>query len=348
MHKVAICGHFGFGKTLLNGQTVKTKVIAAELAEKLGQEAVKMIDTHGGFLQLLRAIFSAVASMFTCRNLIILPAHNGVRVLGPILAFFHMFSRCKLHYAVIGGWLPQLLADKPFLAGALKRFDAIYVETTVMRKRLEEMGYENVVFMPNCKKLDILSRSELVYQNAAPFPLCTFSRVMEEKGIEDAAAAVMQINQKYSKTMYTLDIYGPVDPQYKDRFDILLKQWPDYIQYRGCVESDRSVTVLKDYFALLFPTRFFTEGIPGTIIDAYAAGIPVISAQWESCSDIVDDATGFCFSFGDQESLIHWLEAILQKPEAVLEKKTACLARAVDYLPGNVINTMMDNLIGIR
>ena len=344
MRKVAVCGHFGFGKTLLNGQTIKTKVIATELIEKLGSDDVMTIDTHGGLLRLVCSIISSVTAMFTCWNMVILPAHNGVRVLGPILAFFRMFSRCKLHYVVIGGWLPQLLGDKPYLARALKKFDTIYVETTIMRKRLEAMGFDNVVFMPNCKKLDILFKSELTCYDTAPFPLCTFSRVMEEKGIEDAVDAVMQINQRYGKTMYTLDIYGPVDPAYKERFDSLQEAWPAYIRYRGCVEFDKSVDVLKNYFALLFPTHFFTEGIPGSIIDAYAAGVPVISAQWESCQDIVDQTTGFRFPFNDQRAFVQHLEKIAKDTNAVLEKKTACLAKAADYLPCNVINILINNL----
>ena len=30
MRRISICGHFGFGKNLLNGQTVKTKIISDE------------------------------------------------------------------------------------------------------------------------------------------------------------------------------------------------------------------------------------------------------------------------------------------------------------------------------
>lgn len=344
MHKVAICGHFGFGKVLLNGQTIKTKVIAAELTQNLGSDAVNMIDTHGGLLRMLFSVCSAIVTMFTCRNLIILPAHNGVRVFGPILAFFRKFSGCKLHYAVIGGWLPSLLADKPALAAALKNFDAIYVETTVMKKRLEEMGFCNVVFMPNCKKLNVLSQKDMICHETAPFPLCTFSRVMEEKGVEDAAAAVVHINQYHGEIVYTLDIYGPIDQSYQDRFAALREQWPDYIRYCGSVAYDKSVDTLKHYFALLFPTKFFTEGIPGSIIDAYAAGVPVVSARWESCQDIVDETTGFCFSFGEQEALERQLEEIARNPDLILKKKSACLARAVEYLPCNVINVLINNL----
>jgi hypothetical protein len=64
--------------------------------------------------------------------------------------------------------------------------------------------------------------------------------------------------------------------------------------------------VLKDYFALLFPTHFYTEGIPGTVIDAYAAGIPVISAKWESYSDVIDEGvTGIGYKDGAERASRH-------------------------------------------
>lgn len=48
MKKVCIIGHFAFGKELLNGQTVKTKIIANELEKRLGADEILKIDTHGG------------------------------------------------------------------------------------------------------------------------------------------------------------------------------------------------------------------------------------------------------------------------------------------------------------
>lgn len=344
MRKVAICGHFGFGKTLLNGQTVKTKIVTEALEERLGSSEIKKIDTHGGKLQIIKSVLSAMGAMFTCRNLVILPAHNGVRVFGPVLALTGRITKCKLHYVVIGGWLPEMLKSKPSLARSLKKFDGIYVETSTLQRRMEDLGFQNIFNLPNCKELSILSPEELVHSRTEPFRLCTFSRVLEEKGIEDAADAVMRINENCGRDACVLDIYGPVDPAYEARFSELRKTWPDAIQYRGCVDFDKSVDVLKDYFLLLFPTRFFTEGIPGTIIDAYAAGVPVVSAKWESCTDMVDEQTGFIYPFADKVALRRQLEQLIAEPEIVEAKKTACLKRAADYLPCNGMGILLDYL----
>ena len=65
---VSVLGHFGEGKNLLNGQTVKTKIITEELQNRLGQEQVLKIDTHGGAKILLKAPFQALDRKSTRLN----------------------------------------------------------------------------------------------------------------------------------------------------------------------------------------------------------------------------------------------------------------------------------------
>lgn len=53
MIKLGICGHFGIGLNLLNGQTIKTKIVANEFRKQLGEEQVDIVDTHGGVKRVL-------------------------------------------------------------------------------------------------------------------------------------------------------------------------------------------------------------------------------------------------------------------------------------------------------
>lgn len=344
---VSVIGHFGNGKNLLNGQTVKTKIVTDELCRQLGNENVLKIDTHGGKITLLKAPFQAMKALKRCRNVAILPAHNGLRVYAPLLTFFRrFFKKRKLHYVVIGGWLPEFLQKRKRLAKKLKRFDGIYVETNTMKNALEKQGFTNIFVMPNCKNLQILTPEELVYPNGEPYKLCTFSRVMKEKGIEDAVKAVKQVNEEFGRTVYTLDIYGQVDQNQTQWFEDLKQSFPEYVQYCGVVDYDKSVEVLKNYFALLFPTHFYTEGIPGTIIDAYAAGIPVIASEWESFSDIINDATGIGYDFDSENSLREKLLQTANIPTIIFDKKPQCLTEAERYRTENVVKVLIKQLTG--
>lgn len=342
--KTSVIGHFAFGKTFLDGQTVKTKILTEELQKKLGREQVLIIDTHGGLKTLAKAPFQILFSLKNSRNVIILPARNGLRVYAPLLSWLRrFFKNRKLHYVVIGGWLPQFLTKRKGLAKALKKFDGIYVETDTIKSALEALGFENVFVMPNCKKLTVLSESELVYPQGVPHKLCTFSRVMREKGIETAINVIKKVNDQLGYLAYSLDIYGQVDTTQTEWFENLKKHFPEGVRYCGCVDADKSVEILQSYFALLFPTHFYTEGIPGTIIDAYAAGIPVISAKWESYSDVVDEGvTGIGYDFDDVEQSAQLLLNIAENPNTLLGMKYACIEKAENFIPANAIRVLLD------
>lgn len=346
--KTSVIGHFAFGKTFLNGQTIKTKILAEELQKKLGQEQVLIIDTHGGLKTLAKAPFQILFALKNSQNVIIFPAHNGLRVYAPLLSWLRrFFNGRKLHYVVIGGWLPQFLTKRNGLAKALKKFDGIYVETETMKSALEARGFDNVFVMPNCKKLTVLSENELVYPQGVPHKLCTFSRVMREKGIETAINVIKKVNDQFGYLAYSLDIYGQVDTTQTEWFENLKKHFPEGVRYCGCVDADKSVEILQSYFALLFPTHFYTEGIPGTIIDAYAAGIPVISAKWESYSDVVDEGvTGIGYEFDNENEFENVLLGIAHDPQMLLDMKANCTKKAKDYMPEAAIQIIAEKFGG--
>lgn len=343
MKKLSIIGHYGKDKVFLDGQTVKTKILTEELVRRFGEENVGRIDTYGGKKVLPKLILKTIFALKNSENVIILPAHNGLRVFVPVLNFFNKIFKRKLLYVVIGGWLPRYLQNKKGLAKKLEKFDGIFVETNSMKIALEKMGFTNIKVMPNCKKLRILSEEELVYPTGEPYKLCTFSRVMKEKGIEDAVNAVKAVNQELGRTVYTLDIYGQIDEKQTEWFENLRKDFPNYIKYGGLVPFDQSVEVLKNYFALLFPTRFYTEGIPGTIIDAYSAGVPVISAKWINYDDIcIEEKTARSYPLGEEDGLVQVLKQTLKEKEKILEMKKACLQEAKNYTPDSILKKLME------
>lgn len=343
--KVSIIGHFAYGKSFLDGQTVKTHTLDIAMREKYGESEIYTVDTCGIKKKIIALPFMLFGALRKSENVVILPAHNGVKIIVPLLCFLNKIFHRKLHYSVIGGWLPKFLKDRPSLAKRLKSFDGIYVETNTMKAALEAQGFNNIFVVPNCKKLPLLTAEEINKEYSEPYKLCTFSRVMKQKGIEDAISAVSSVNQKLGRTAFMLDIYGQVDSSEKEWFDGLVERFPQFVKYKGLVDSGKSVEVLKDYFALLFPTRFFTEGVPGTIIDAYAAGVPVIASRWESFADVVDDGvTGVSYEFENTEELYARLSEIADDPQIIISKKESCLAKAREFTPEQALSELFERL----
>ncbi len=145
-----------------------------------------------------------------------------------------------------------------------------------------------------------------------------------------------------------MDIYGPVQENYIEKFEKEKERFPGYIYYCGVVPEDKTVEVLKEYYLLLFPTKYYTEGVPGTIIDAYSAGVPVISSMWENFDDVVlEGKTGYGYQFADKQDMARVIERVYLGKERLMEIRRNCLLKSKEYMPEVVIKDFMEK-IGVQ
>ena len=338
MMKFLLIGSFDFDKLDTGGQPVKSRELFWALVEKYGKESVTYIETPRWKRHPITTFFKTLSLSKKSDIIIMLPAHNGVKVFSRILTFIKKRYSKKIYYDVIGGWLNEMLNSKPRLIKSLRQFDCVFVETENMKRGLDEKGIPCKV-VPNFKRLEPASISDYPLATTPPFKLCIFSRITEMKGIGEAIESIREVNNL--GFFYTLDIYGPVDDSYREKFFKTIESSKDFVNYKGCVSPSESVNALKKYFALLFPTRFFTEGVPGTIIDAYFSGVPVISSKWLSFSDVViDGETGFGFNFDKFEELKRLLIKIANHPNLINKMRTNCLKMASKYTPSFAINIL--------
>lgn len=342
MYKVAVCGAFNFGAPSGGGQLIKTRIFADELKKRYTK--VFCIDTVGLTNKVL--LFPRLLyALIICKNIIVLPAQNAVVLESQFLRWFNIFFKRGLHYVVIGGWLQDFLLNHSLTKQSLGYFDGIYVETTTMLEALSALGFSKVWVLPNFKNLRIIDESEMSYSFQEPFKLVMLARVTEKKGTKDAVDIIQELNKKAGRFIYSLDIYGPIGDEDTQWFNNLKKTFTDAVEYKGVVEYNETVNVLSSYFALLFPTKYYTEGIPGTIIDSYAAGLPVISSRWKSFADVIDDGvTGVGYEFNNLEELYNILEKLCTNPERITSLKRNCLLKARDYLPTNAMQVLLVNL----
>lgn len=338
--KICIIGAFGFDMLdqTTGGQPVKTRQLFGLLASFYGKENVSYIETYNWRSHPLQLLIKVLGEAKRNEVMIMLPAHNGVHIFARVLTMCRKLFRLRIHYDVIGGWLPDVSEKNALLQKKLKSFDGIWVETTSMKEKMDAQGYENVTVVPNFKDLpsvEIKNNSQL---NAPPYLVCTFSRVTEKKGITDAINAVTEVNRKAGKVVYRLDIYGPIDEAYRNEFEKLLSVHAEHVRYCGVVSPDHSTQVLKEYYALLFPTKYFTEGVPGTLIDAYSAGVPVISAMWMNYKDIfIEGVTGWGYEFDNYSQFVELLEKASVHSEDFLRMKETCSLEADKYHPNSAM-----------
>lgn len=341
-YRYGVVGRFSIGKNAYGGQSIKTRNFADELEQVAGENKLLRVDTHGWKKHPVKLALDMRRALSVCDEIVILPADRGVLVIPRLLRLLKGPRKVKMHYVVIGGWLPEFLQNRTGLSRCLKKFDAIFVETKSMKTALETQGFDNVTVLPNFKKINVLEQADLVYPDGEPYRLCTFSRVLKEKGIEDAVNAVRAVNAKMGRIVYSLDIYGRIDAGYEADFAAFSKDFPDYIRYMGAVDGSMSTEIIKNYFALLFPTYFYGEGYPGTLLDAFSAGVPAIASDWRYNAEIIDEDKGLLYEPKNTDALAKVLCDLIEDPKILINKKLDCLAYAQTMKPEEVIKVFIE------
>lgn len=341
--KIGVIGHFGYGKNVADGQSVKTRIVYDALKDKYGEDNIFFIDTHNWRKRFLVILFKCLSFSFKCSDVIILPAQNSVKVMIPLFVNFNFSHKYRIHYIMIGGWLSKILECNKKLTKKMKKVDYIYSETKAVKEQLNDLGLDNIVIMKNFKNLSVTKNNKKF--NPDVIKLCIFSRIEKQKGIDDAIFVVKRLHDGLNKNV-VLDIYGSIKDDYRDALFSQIDK-VDYINYCGIVDFDKSVETVQNYDLLLFPTLFATEGIPGTVIDSYFAGVPVVSSKWNSFSDvIVDGKTGIGYEFANRDDFFNKLADLLQNGEQIDKMSENCKVEALKYTADNSLEVLFDRIGG--
>ena len=345
MKKITIIGLFCEATEVSNGQSVKTRIVTEELEKALGQDQVARIDTYGWKKNPLKLFADCIFAVRNSSNVMFLTDEGGIKVFPWLLRWANIRRKCKLHYYVVGGWLSGYLDRSRKAVSDLQKLDAIYVEVPAMLRELETRGFTNGVLVNKFRRMTPVLLEDLDMNPQAPYRLCYFSRVMKEKGIEECIEAVKAANEQAGFNKYVLDIYGSINEPYKETFATMQKQFPSFICYRGIVDFQKSSQVLKDYFAMLFPTYYASEGYPNAVVDAFAAGLPVIATRWNYNADIIrDHEDGILIDIGSVEQIVEAIEEMANNFKLHEAMRKNCVARCGEYLPEKAIAKVTEQL----
>ncbi|MBQ6999069.1 MAG: glycosyltransferase [Clostridia bacterium] len=340
---IGIIGHFGGKKKFNDGQTVKT-IVTYDALKRYGIDNMAIVDTYYSKKNPIVFGLSLLNCILKHKKIIVLLSINGRRILFPILYILSKFGKEIYHYA-IGGRLAREVEQKPRWKKYVNSFKGNWVESTELADKLQGVGVKNAIYLPNFKKLNIIKPDEMITEYAEPFRFCIFSRVMKEKGIEDAIQAIADVNKTYGKEIAQLDIYGPIESGYDEQLNDCLNKSDGSCKYCGVVEPSKSVEALKDYYMLLFPTHWRHEGIPGTIIDSLSAGVPIISRRWQYCDEMItDNVTGYVYNFDEPEKLVDKIIYSIDNVEHTMKMKKNCLESSYQYSEECVMKKIMREL----
>ncbi|MBF0705384.1 glycosyltransferase family 4 protein [Alkalihalobacillus hwajinpoensis] len=324
--QIFICGNFGYENNQLDGQTIKTRVLKEELEKRINTNIV-FTDTSyikKNPISVLKDIFK---KFIRSSHIIIMPDSRALKVLLPFYILLNNKKR-DIRYVVIGGWLPSFLEANSIYRILCAKLNGIYVEANEMKNRMEKIGLNNIKVLPNFRDFSVEKKQKK--GKHLPLRLVYFSRVIKEKGVELAIAAINELNKK--ETVVMLDIFGPLIEEYKPDFLEIMKNQGKEIEYKGYLEPDEIHEKLSEYDAMILPTYFSSEGFPGAVIDAYISGLPVLASDWKYNKEfVIDNYTGLIFKVKDIEDIIKKIEIILTNSNLLESLKENSLKQSLKY-----------------
>jgi len=338
--RIGIIGRTADHVELYDGQTILTRQLRNELERQLPNYVIKCVDTYNYKRRFASCMIQTLICLAFCDSIIILLSRNGLSFYLPFLYYMNKIFHRKIYHRVIGGSLATLIEKHPKWTKYLNSFQYNFVELPSLMNKLEDCGLSNVEVSPNFKALSILCEEDFPKYDKPPFRFCTFSRVTKEKGISEAINAIDRVNHSVGHTVVEVDIYGPIDESYREELEALLTDIPA-AKYKGLVPANRSVEIIKDYYMLLFPTTWEGEGFPGTLIDAFSAGVPTIATNWNYNAEILTEGkTGFCYDIAE-EKLQDRIEFAIKNPTQIASMRAACITEARKYLPNIVVGELI-------
>ena len=286
------------------GSVVKTRNVYYGLFEKYGEDLISYVDIWGGKKRSAIVLVEVFKAFQKCENVILVSS----AIKGPYIFYLRLLSKIfkrNVIYIPIGVRIGGRISSDLKAKKRLSFCSAFLPESEQNCKVLKDLGFPEVHLFRNFKSVKKLGCCyDSLNSNMTEFSLCIFSRVTKEKGITDAVLAISKTQELVSNKRFELHIYGEIDPEYKEEFESLLNDYL-FVTYEGIVNADDAVLTLQKHDVLLFPTRFPDEGIPGTIIDSFAAGIPIISSKWLYFDEIFEDhKTALGYDFLNVDSLV--------------------------------------------
>lgn len=326
MKKILVIGYFGYLTNQIDGQTIRTRSVYSLLKANTPYN-IDFFDTQSfqkSKFNLIKLIYLLLKSDIIFN----IAAQGNLRYLLPIIYFITLLTRAKLNYIAVGGWLYEFIKNKPIHRYMLLNIKNIYVQTENLCNDLKEYNFKNVYLLNNFRTIKY---SDVIIENVSkPVKRLIFmARVHPLKGV-DLLFEVDKILKESGMSDIGIDIYGPIFKDYEKEFFNKIES--SSVKYCGVIEPANIYKILSNYDLMLFPTKYFTEGFPGSILDAYISGVPVIATKWLNAEEfVVDGQTGYITEFNDDKMFINKIIYLIKTPNELFKLRQNIKIKRNDY-----------------
>ena len=163
---------------------------------------------------------------------------------------------------------------------------------------------------------------------AAPVRILFVGSLRDRKGVEDVLSAFAQIAKQRPQLELRFAGSGPL----RSKLEQLARTWglDNRVSFAGFVRHEAVPDELSRAHIFCHPSRTLNdgdkEGIPGTIVEAMATGMPVVTTRHAGIPEMVRDGEdGFVVAERDVAAIAHALLTLVDQPDlrALMGRKAA-------------------------
>lgn len=325
MKNLIFIGPLQLGEIPHGGDTTKNRLFVDRFSKVFRK--VYAVDTYKWKQRPLSAVKLLFYLFFVRKAKVIVSCETSAV---KILDFLYRFRiQNDVYYWVVGNGFVGRIKNGIIPANHYSYLKAIYVQSPQMAETLHEFGLNNAIYVPNSKPVyDI----PIVKHDYSQTKFVFVARILPEKGVENIFNCLKRLNAEGLSDKISMDFYGIVNTNYTTFQEHVNKTVN--ARYNGLLNLTTidGYKTLSSYDIMLFPTYYNGEGFPGVFIDAFIAGLPVVTTDWHYNSEVIQDGkTGFIIPPKDDDRLYETIKWIINHREAIEPLRLNCKSESKKY-----------------
>ena len=157
-------------------------------------------------------------------------------------------------------------------------------------------------------------RADLHIEPAAPV-IFFLGRISKQKGVVEIIRAFDDLWHRRRDSVLLL--VGPIDPEYKDVLEEACRgvESRDHIHFTGPIYNETKATLFS--LATVFITLSKSEGLPIAVLEALAAGLPVVTTEGANIPEVGQHQAGIIVPADDPAEVAERLDNLLKDASEV-------------------------------
>ena len=195
----------------------------------------------------------------------------------------------------------------------LKAYKVIVLSSS-FKNQLLNLGYDKEIFLETTTVDENLLHYftlDLKHQLKNEVNLLFLSRVLMDKGIYELLDAYNELKIKFNNINLTICGDGS---DLKDVIKYSIEKNIKDISFTGYIRGDEKIAIYKKSHIFILPS--YTEGMPNSLLEAMAFGLPIITTYVGGIRDFFEDGRmGYFIKEKSADDIIMKIEELIIQPE---------------------------------